>query len=821
MYAQIVFPAGFRNSFTYEIPPFLTDEVQTGVRVLVPFGKRYQTGFVISVSAQADMDESNIKPIKDVLDTEPIFNTKDLEFYGWVSEYYISSLGETLKNIVPYGIDVETKKKIIADTDEIKELLATESGKSIRNDILTALTEKNVISFKQLQKKLNNKNIYSAVSRLENEGIITVLNELEGAKVSIKTEKFAELALPEAEIFELIPELETKSDKQVSVLLEILGRKEKGAPLAELKKKLNISDSPVKTLEKNGIINIIDKEVIRSHNEEYTEAKKRITPTPAQQEIISTVSEDIENRKFGAFLLHGITGSGKTQVYIELARKTIESGKNVLILVPEISLTPQITTRFINSFGDKVAVMHSRLSNGERYDTWRNIIKNKFRVVIGARSALFSPLKNIGLIVVDEEHDQSYKQNDIVPKYNARDAAIMKANLESFPVLLGSATPSVESRYNAETGKYKMLRLTERIDGAKLPEIRLVDVALEQQLKKMENNFSRTLIDAINNRISRKEGVIILRNRRGFATQIYCNDCGELEMCPNCSVPLVHHLNNNTLQCHYCGVIKKVPRSCSNCGSLDLKFLGTGTQRIEDELDYYFPEAAIERVDSDTVTKKGKLGNILSKFASGETDILVGTQMVSKGLDFSNVTLVGVISAESSLWMPDFRADERTFQLLTQVAGRAGRSDKPGLVIIQTRDKGHFVLQKVLTGDYEGFYENEIDLRKGTGYPPFSRLCVIESKDMKENYASGALEDIYKSLQEFGKGLDIAPPNPAPVERIKSFYRYQIVIKSYKNIDPSGKLLREAVTESFIKFRDTSRFRDVRVSIDIDPQTIM
>lgn len=820
MYAQVVFPAPFRNAFTYSIPAHLKDDVQVGMRVLVPFGKRYQTGFVIGFEEKTELE--NVKDIRDVLDTLPIFDEKALQFYNWLSDYYISSLGEALKNAVPYGTDIETKKKIVADPEEIKALVEELEGKkTIRGEVLKVLADKGVISFNQLQKTLRKKNIYSAVNKLENDGIISVINELEGAKVGVKTEKYVEINIPESEIFDLLPELESKSDKQVHVLLELVSHQEKGASVASLKKKLNLSDSPINTLAKKGVLKIYDREVARLHTEEFSEKKKKITLTEDQQKVVDSVTTKFNTGEFEAFLLQGVTGSGKTQVYIEIAEKVLSSGKNVLILVPEISLTPQITSRFITKFGDKVAVVHSRLSLGERYDTWRNIIKGRYNVVIGARSALFAPLKNIGFIVVDEEHDSSYKQNDIVPKYNARDAAIMKASLEGFPILLGSATPSVESRYNADRGKYTLLRLENRIDGAKMPEIKLIDVTIEQKKKKMENIFSRSFLDTINDRIKKDEGVIILQNRRGFATQIYCEDCGEIEMCPNCSVAMVHHLQKNILQCHYCGVIKRVPKGCSNCGSIALKFFGTGTQRVEDELEYYFPGVPIERVDSDAITKKGMLSKIFSKFAARETKVLVGTQMVSKGLDFSHVTLVGVVSAETSLWMPDFRADERTFQLLTQVSGRAGRSDIPGLVLIQTRDKNHFVLQKVLQNDYEGFYQSEINLRKQSGYPPFTRLCVIESKDEKQQNASGAVESIYKNLEKIGKGLQIAPPNPAPIERIKGLYRYQIVIKSFKNIDGSGKLMREAVLDSYIEFRNNSRFRDVKVSIDIDPQSVL
>jgi primosomal protein N' (replication factor Y) len=365
-----------------------------------------------------------------------------------------------------------------------------------------------------------------------------------------------------------------------------------------------------------------------------------------------------------------------------------------------------------------------------------------------------------------------------------------------------------------------LLELKNRIVDAKLPQVNLVDVSFEQKQKKMDGTFSRALIDKINDRLQKKESVILLQNRRGFATQIYCEDCGEIEMCENCSVSMVHHINKNILQCHYCGNTKPVPKACTKCGSLSLKFFGTGTQRVEDELLYNFPDAKIERIDSDTLNRKGKLGEIFNRFKSGETDILVGTQIVAKGLDFSNVTLVGVISAETTLWIPDFRADERTFQLLTQVSGRAGRSTIEGEVVIQTQNKSHFVLQKVVANDYLGFYKNEIKLREESEYPPFTRICTVETKDDSEQKARGALNDFYNFLIKKKASIIISVPQPALIARIKGKYRFKILIKSKKSVDPSGKFLREAVLESFIEFNQRSKFSDIKPIIDMDPQSI-
>lgn len=827
MFAQVVFPLPFRNAFTYSIPDELKENVKIGVRVVAPFGKRILTGFVVGINESSDIKEK-IKPIKDVIDENPIFDECSLKFYEWISDYYICSLGEALKNSVPYGTEIESKKKIVADNKFCVELLAKEKKQTtLKSKLLKLFTQKEVITISQAQKEVKNKNIYTALRNLEKIGAITILNEIEDAKVRTKKIKHARLKKAVDEVYQFFPELEKSSPKQVVILLELISIQQRidlqqeGIPLSELFKKTKSSLASVNSLVKKGFIEVYEKEVERRYTETYKEELKVVELSSAQKEIVERVYQSLHQSKFETFLLHGVTGSGKTQVYIELTKLAIEEGKDVIILVPEISLTPQITSRFLNYFGDKVGVLHSKMLLGERYDTWRGIIAGRFKIVIGPRSALFAPLKNIGLIVVDEEHDQSYKQQDIVPKYHARDSAIIRAKFNNCPVVLGSATPSIESMHNALSGKYTLLELPERIDNAKLPVIKLIDINIEKKKKRMESIFSRTLLEEIKDRIEKKESVIILQNRRGFATQVYCIDCGEVIVCPDCSVSMVHHINKNVLKCHYCGITLPVPKACPVCGSLSLKFFGTGTQRVEDELEFYFPNLKIVRVDSDAIDRKGKLGEILNDFRMGRINILVGTQMVSKGLDFSNVTLVGVISAETTLWIPDFRADERTFQLLTQVAGRSGRSEKQGEVIIQTNNSKNFVLQKVVENNYKGFYEKEIILREKGDYPPFTRLGLIEIKDEKEEKARAAITEFASYLKKYDGKLKISPPTEAIIYKLKGFYRYQILIKSYKKKDPSGKILRTAILNSFIEFNQKTKFKDVKVIIDIDPQTIM
>ncbi len=821
MYVEIVFHLAFRKAFTYLIPKELESQAKVGVRAVAPFGKRTLTGFIINKLKKASLKEP-IKPIIDIIDEQPIIDKAGFRFYEWLADYYLCSLGEALKLAVPYGSEVESKRKIIPDQKTCAHFLTKEKNKtSTRGKILKVLSERKEISLQQLQKLVKKKNIYSILRTLQGNGIITLLDTLQSAKVKAKTVNYVKLNKMVGEVYSKFPEIERRSPKQIKLLLELVNAKGKGLPVAELLHKTSSSKSSLDSLAAKGILKIYEQEIDRRYVEHYKEEQTKFALSDKQIEVIGEVSKTIEDESFKTFLLHGVTGSGKTQVYIELAKKALDRKKTVMILVPEISLTPQITSRFFNVFSDEVTVIHSRMSPGERYDSWRRIAKKKSNVVIGARSALFAPLKNIGIIVIDEEHDASYKQADMVPKYNARDSAIMLGSIVNCPVLLGSATPSIESMYNAKTGKFKLLELPERIDNAKLPVITLVDVNRERKKQRMENIFSKTLLDKIEDRLKKNEGVIILQNRRGFSTQIYCTDCGEVELCDNCSVPMVYHINKNNIECHYCGLVKDVPGACTHCGSIQIKYFGTGTERVEDELEFYFPNVKMSRIDSDSITKKSALSRLLISFGSGEIDVLVGTQMVSKGLDFSRVTLVGVISAETTLWLPDFRADERTFQLLTQVSGRAGRSKNPGEVIIQTQNEKHFALQMVLNKNYIGFYEKEILDREKMGFPPFTRIALIEAKDQSNEKAKGAITGFHSELKKYGKWLRISSPTPAIIARLKSQYRYQILIKSPRTTDAGGKILRDAILKSYVEFNRKSRYKDVRLIYDVDPQSVL
>ncbi len=819
MFAKVIFFNPSRKAFTYEIPIEFEEIAEFGKRVVVPFGKRTTTGIIISIETNHNLEKPP-KKIIDILDDVPIITQKQLDFYKWISEYYISSLGEAIVNSFPGGTDFETKRKIVVSQDYCRELLKQKIKTKIRQELLEILIEKEVHSLSTLQKRLKRKNIYGILRTLEKDGAISIIDEIEKPKVKAKTEKYVRSLILKENIGDEISLLEKKSPKQ-AVLLLFIATQQNEKSVKEILEKTQTNLQSLKSLQEKNFIQIYEKEVERKHIETYSENSKPINLNAEQVNVISEVEKYILESEFQPFLLKGITGSGKTQVYIELTKSVIKNGKTAIILVPEISLTPQIASRFINEFGEKVAIFHSRISVGERYDVWRGVLKGKYSVIIGPRSALFTPLNNLGIVIVDEEHDSSYKQNEIVPKYHARDLAIMKAKIENIPVILGSATPSVETIYNAQIGKFKLLELTMRADNASLPLIEFVDLSQERKQKILEGSLSTTLISKIRDRIEKKEGVIILQNRRGFATNIFCQDCKNVETCPNCSVSLVHHIYDNELKCHYCGFKKPVPIACTNCGSISLNFYGVGIQKVEDELAFHFPNANIERADSDVINKKGKMGNLLKKFREKQIDILVGTQMVSKGLDIPHVTLVGVISAEATLWLPDFRADERTFQLLTQVAGRSGRSNILGEVVIQTENPKNFILRKVSENDYEGFIEREINLRKKNNYPPFTKFGIVESKSEVAGKANGAINDFYKILKKYENVLIINSPVEAPIHKLKGYFRFHIVLKSSRNKDPNGKIMRDAIFNSFIEFNQNSRFGDVKILIDIDPTNTM
>ncbi len=591
-------------------------------------------------------------------------------------------------------------------------------------------------------------------------------------------------------------------------------------------------------LAKKGLLEIVEREVVRSSSYDQFELPQRFALNFHQERAFASIQEAFSDGRFHTYLLYGVTGSGKTEVYIEAIRKVLERGRTAIVLVPEISLTPQIVRRFKLHFGDEVAVLHSRMSEGERYDAWRLIHRGRYRIVIGARSAVFAPLRKLGLIVVDEEQEASYKQFDAVPRYHARDVAIMRASFCGAVVILGSATPSLESYYNAQAGKFSLLELPERVDQAKLPRIEIVDMTEERRrryesfrsgldaetkLRRQAPRFvasslSGHLKEKIEDRLRKREGIILLQNRRGFAPYVECQECGHVEQCSDCNVTLTYHLARKHMRCHYCGSVKPAPSQCPRCEGPAVEIRGFGTQRVEEELKRELPRARVMRMDLDTTSRKGSHDRMLRIFVQREVDLLLGTQMVAKGLDISHVTLVGVISADTQLRLPDFRSSERTFQLLTQVAGRAGRRATEGEVIIQTSQPQHYAFKYVLEHDFTGFYDEELEFRRELRYPPFSRLALVEFRGQKESEVERAAVEFARLFDFADRGLEKLGPAPAAISKIRKNYRYHLLLKGNRETDPNGTLLHSALHRALHQYRVRS---GVQITVDIDPQGMM
>lgn len=828
---ELVFPIPSERTFYYSVPDELIEQAQVGVRAVAPIGNRVLTGFIINVIDENEFKEQlekisikELKAIEDILDPLPFFDQKFLTFAKWVADYYFSSFGEVLEASVPAGTDVESKKIIVVDPDQIiEEIKNTDLKRTNYLKLLRILSEKVEHTLSEIKKKLKREGIQSNINyylnRLEKKGLASIFLEKRKPLVKVKKEKLVELAdLNFDEFSAEISKLEKRALKQVHVLLTLFSSKEKKMSLKELVEKTRTNSQIIKALAKKKLVKVTEVEVKREYVELYQEEQKQITLTEDQQKAIELISNAIDSNKFDIYLIHGVTGSGKTQIYLELIEKIIKQNKTALYLVPEISLTPQVIRRIKNRFGDLVGVLHSKLSPGERFDEWRSVIKEEYKIVVGPRSAVFAPIKNIGLVIVDEEHDSSYKQSENAPYYNGRDAAIMRAKLENAIVILGSATPSLESYFNAMSGKYHLIELKTRVDNANMPIISLIDLRKEKEENRMVGSFSQTMIDKIKSTILKNEKVIILQNRRGFATYVMCPDCGYTEQCKNCSVTLTYHLVKKEYLCHYCNYSKKELNACPVCGSLEIKYKGIGTQRVEDELEQIIPGSRIARMDLDTTQKKYSYSRILNDFGEGKYNVLLGTQMVAKGLDFPDVTFVGVVSAESTMLIPDFRSSEKTFQLLSQVAGRAGRSHLQGEVAIQTYRPESYTLQFVQQNDYQGFYQKEIIEREQAKYPPFYKLALIEFKSPNINQVKRAASEFHKFLKFDKKIIEVLGPSPAYISRISGRYRWHILIKSNRAYDPNGSYLHKVLKSALNEFqKKVKKISGVKLIVDIDP----
>ncbi len=824
LFAEVVFPVPVDHAYSYSIPEKFRGDLLPGMRVLAEFGARKSTGFVVGLSAKAS--RSGLKAIEEVLDPVPLFTSEVLDLARWIAQYYLCGWGEVLKAALPSGIHKHSVKVVRLTHDKPLELAALLEKRAPRqSQIVRQLAEKNPLPVRELAGRADAGSIDSSLAKLRQAGFIRYELMLPRPRVGQKFENFVRTAegWNEESLFALATELRKSAPRQAVLLDYLCQHAGEEFGRGDLAREARVPPDVLSALEARGVL-LRNRTVVQ--RDYYGELEVAPPPdlvlNPGQEEALRIIGVELERRQFATALIHGVTGSGKTQVYIEAIARVLAGGGSAIVLVPEIALTPQMVRRFRAHFGRLVAVFHSRMSPGERYDSWRATWEGKHRIVIGPRSAIFAPLTDVRLIVVDEEHEPSYKQNDLTPRYHARDVAVMRAKLSRAVVVLGSATPSLESYYNALSGKYRLISMPSRIDDVPMPQIAFVDMRSEPKIIGRTDAviLSRYLRQKIDEKLSRGEQIILFQNRRGFATLFKCRSCGYVAECENCSISLTYHLRGRLLKCHYCGFVRKAPEVCPQCGGLDLFFRGIGTQRIEEELKELFPGIKAVRMDLDTTRGRYAHDRILSAFGRGEYQILLGTQMVAKGLDFPRVTLVGVISADSELHFPDFRAGERTFQLLTQVAGRAGRKERLGEVVIQTFTPQHYALFFVRNHDYVSFYAAEIREREPLGYPPFSRMTHILFKGEEEATVLRTANKFAACLRP-DESYRALGPAPSPLARLEGLYRYQMLLMSSKEGDAGGGLTRAALRKALETFHKKHRARGVQIIIDVDPASIM
>ncbi|KKW21446.1 MAG: Primosomal protein [Parcubacteria group bacterium GW2011_GWF2_50_9] len=793
------------TTFEYEVPEHLSSEAGAGKRTVLPFGNKTYTGVILSLKAESSYELDKIKPIISIVDDQPVLTDVLLKLAAWISVYYITSINRVLAFMIPSGAGIKSKKiiksKILEHNDLLIEL---KTKKPEYYAVMDFIIKSGDIPYTTLDYHFKNSKLDTALNYLKKKEFIEFIQETEELKVVEEIKIF----MTEKGKSNLVEELNPAQSK----ILELVKLHNGEYNSNEIQKTIGCSASPIKTLIKKGFIEV--KLIKKSYElkDFYTEVEKNIVLNTAQENALYSILSSIERNSYEAFLLYGVTGSGKTEIYLQAIKRVIENGGDCIMLVPEISLTPQTVARFKNRFGDKISVLHSMLSPNERLEQWNKILSGEMRIVVGPRSAVFAPFKKLKLIIVDEEHENSYKQSES-PAYNGRDAAVYRAYLEKCVIILGSATPTLESYHNALSGKYKLIELPQRAsEDAVMPSVKICDIRNEL-VSSDTFVFSAELKNRVQSALENNQQIILFLNRRGFAPYVMCLNCGGSFKCPDCNVALTFHYENRSLVCHYCGFIILTEGKCPDCKSLALKFIGLGTEKIELACKFNFPGAIVERIDADNARKKNYLNRALEKFKNKQIDILVGTQILAKGLDFPDVTVIGIMFADITLNLPDFRAAERTFSLLTQVSGRAGRSFLTGNVVIQTLSPDHYSIINASNQDYKAFFNEEIILRKTYNYPPFTRLINIQFSAQNENkvkYYSRLLSETL--IKKCGTSIKILGPAPAPIPKIKNMFRYQLLLKGV-NLNFVKKILAEFYAENK---NDHSR-----IFIDVDPQNLM
>ena len=825
LFAEVLLPLPVKGYFTYRIPQDLNQVVLPGMRVVVQFGqKKFYTGLVRRIHNEVPKVMA-LKYVLSVVDDFPVVNEKQFALWEWIAGYYLCTPGEVMNVALPTAYKLASETRVVIDPEYVND---SEALTDREFQIVEALQMQQILSLTDVSRIVGLAKVIPLIKTMIEKGIVRVEEEIT-ERYKPRTETYVRLteAFCNEEVLNAeMDRLTKKAYKQLMALMAYLNLSRhfsdspKEVSRAALMKTPGIAASHIDGLIKKEVLETYPKMVSRLIHSDASEVAEDLIFTPAQQQTLDEIKPELAGNNI--ILLKGVTSSGKTEIYINLIDETIAKGRQVLYLLPEIALTTQIIQRLQKYFGEKVGVYHSKYNESERVEIWNkaniplsgNQEQQPFQILLGARSALFLPYTDLGLIIVDEEHDSSYKQNDPAPRYNARDAAVVLGGIHKCPVLLGSATPSLESYYNAQSGKYKLVELAERYGGVQMPEIKIIDIKEEARMKRMKSHFSPQLLRAIHDALNLGEQVILFQNRRGFSLRLECDTCQHTPECINCDVTLTYHKHIDQLKCHYCGYSTPVPSVCPHCQSPAIKMRGFGTEKVEEELAILFPEAKIGRMDFDTTRTKYAYQRIIGDFESQKVDILVGTQMVTKGLDFNNVSLVGVLYADGLISYPDFRSVERSYQLLAQVSGRAGRKSKRGLVMIQSNNTKHPLLQWVIDDNYRAMYDQQNIDRYKYKYPPYFRLLLISLRHKDHNVLNQAAAVLAKMLKPYFGNLMLGPEYPM-VARVRNMYIKNIILKIDKGIQ--GKQLKFEATRNIALLQEMADYKSVRVVVDVDP----
>jgi len=822
LFVDVILPLPVPGLFTYRIPFELNDSVECWKRVVVQFGKKkVYTAIIVNIHETPPKNYA-VKYILSVLDANPIMNELQFNFWRWIAGYYMCELGEVMNVAIPSAFKLASESKIVMNSLFDGDIEGLNEKEYL---VVDALDIQKKLTLTEVENIIEQKKVIPVIKGLIEKNIVLVEEELK-ERYKPKKETYLKLSeeyQDEEKMQELFTKLEKRAFRQLEVLMAFISLsnygvgKVKDVRQADLTKNQKFSPGVIKALIDKEVFVSSSKTISRLGDFDSSALPEDIILSNDQQQTLDQVESQFKNNN--VVLLHGVTSSGKTELYIKLIKDILDQGKQVLYLLPEIALTTQIINRLRKYFGNQVGVYHSRYSENERVEIWNNVLNNKlnemkFQIILGPRSALYLPFNNLGLVIVDEEHDYSYKQFDPAPRYNARDAAVYLAGLHKANVILGSATPSVDSYFNTKSGKYSLVELNKRYGDIQLPEILVADVKKETRQKTMKSHFSSLLIDHVSEALEKKEQVILFQNRRGFSLRLECDTCNWMPECKNCDVTLIYHKHNNQLKCHYCGYSRRVPERCDSCGSTHIRMRGFGTEKVEDELAILYPDARIRRMDLDTTRSKHSYQSIISDFEERRVDILVGTQMVTKGLDFDNVSVVGILNADNMLSYPDFRAYERSFQLMAQVSGRAGRKKKRGKVIIQSYNPYHSAIRDVIDHDYQSMYSSQILERRNFKYPPFYRLINLSLKHKDPRLLNEASREFAMMLREKLGNRILGPEYPL-ISRIKNLYIKNVLVKLERDEKLTGQ--KKVILEIIDKFRGESSYKSVRIVIDVDP----